>query len=292
MGLIKMPSSSSSLLSIMRSSSGLALLAIASAASAVRFEAEDATTTGDLYTATDVSGFSGSGYVAGWNNEADTLTFSVSGLAAGSYDIAIVYSAQYGDKYTLVSVNGAASSEVSLANVTTSTWTDSLAGSFDLTATTNTVVLNNHWGYYFIDAITVTPAPVKPVIVVNVTNGATAEAEDGILNGVTVVSSVKGFSGTGYVQGFDASTDSVTLTLFSAKQALYDVVVGYDSPNGAKKTIMSVNGGGGGEVSFVDTSAAAGRWTNATAGQVLLNAGNNNISFINDWYVYSERLSS
>jgi len=271
----------------MRPSLGSALLVLASAASAVRFEAEDATTTGDLYTASDLAGFSGSGYVAGWDNETDAVTFSVSGLTAGSYDIAIVYSAQYGDKYTLVSVNGAASSQVSLANVTAATWTTSLAGAFDLTAETNTVVLSNHWGYYLIDAIDVSPAPVKPVVVVDVTNGATAEAEDGILNGVSVANSVEGYSGTGYVQGFDAGADSVTLTLHSAKQALYDVVVGYDSPNGDKKTTMSVNGGGGGEVSFVDTSAAAVRWTNATAGQVLLNAGNNTISFVTGWCVYS-----
>jgi hypothetical protein len=207
----------------------------------------------------------------------------VSGLTAGSYDIAIIYSAQYGDKFTTFSVNGGSSTEVSLANVTTATWTSSAAGSYPLTADTNTVLLANDWGYYFIDAITVVPTPVKPVNVVDVTNGGVAEAEDGIFNGVSAASSVAGYSGTGYVQGFDVSTDSVTLTLYSAKQALYDVVLRYDAPYGAKQTTMSLNGGGGGEVFLADTTGAAVPWANATAGQVLLNAGNNTISFLNDW---------
>lgn len=84
------------------------------------------------------------------------------------------------------SVNGGSSTEVSLANVTTATWTSSAAGSYSLTADTNTVLLANDWGYYFIDAITVVPTPVKPVNVVDVTNGGVAEAEDGIFNGVSL----------------------------------------------------------------------------------------------------------
>jgi hypothetical protein len=52
----------------MRSSLALAFLSIAAAVSAVRFEAEDATRTGDLIIATDVPGFTGTGYVAGMDN--------------------------------------------------------------------------------------------------------------------------------------------------------------------------------------------------------------------------------
>ncbi|KAF8866962.1 hypothetical protein BDZ45DRAFT_734999 [Acephala macrosclerotiorum] len=174
----------------------LSILTLLGKASAVVFEAENATITGDLYVATDVPGFSGTGYIAGWDNATDTLQFNVTGLTAGSYDIAVVYSAQHGNKYTSVSVNGAASAEVAITNVTTSNWA-SPVGSFSLTAGTNTVLISNDWGWYFIDPITVVPTLVALVTVVDVTNGATAEAENGILNGVTVATSTAGYSGSG-----------------------------------------------------------------------------------------------
>lgn len=274
----------------MRSSSVLALLASFSSTFAVTFEAESAVIAGDLLVATDVAGFTGTGYVAGWDNDTDTLTFSLTGLTAGSYDIAIIYSAPKGDKYTGVSVNGGSVSQVPLTNVTTSTWATSAAGSFALTADTNTVQLQNSWGWYFIDSLTVVPTPAKQAVAVDVSNGAKAEAEDGIYTGVTTGSSTAGFSGSGYVQGFDESTDQVTITLYSAKQALYDVVVGYAAIYGAKQTTMSLNGAGGSEVVLADTTTAAVPWANATAGQILLNAGNNTLSFNNDWLVASFEL--
>jgi hypothetical protein len=260
----------------------LSLLATASAVSAVVFEAESATRAGVLTVESAVPGFTGTGYVAGWDDVADTLTFSVSGLTAGSYDIGIVYSAQFGDKFTTVTVNGV-SADISLANVTTSTWTSAPAGSYALTAGTNTVVLANFWGYYYIDAITVVPTPPKPVKVVDVTNGGKAEAEDGIFNGVMSGTSVAGYSGTGYVESFDGATDTLTLTLYSAKQALYDVVVRYDAPYGGKQTTMVLNGASSSAVVFEDMTGATVRWANATGGQVLLNAGNNTVQFQTNW---------
>lgn len=270
----------------MRSSFWLALLAIASSASAqsaVIFEAEDGVITGGLYVDNEVPGFTGTGYVTNWTDTSDTLTISVTGLTAGNYDISIVYNAQYGDKYTSVSINGAATVETSLPNITTTTWATSLVGSFALISGTNTVELEDDWGWYLIDSITVSPTPVAPIVSVNVTDGAIAQAEDGILNGTTVGTTTAGYSGTGYVTGFFASTDSVTITLFSETEALYDVVVQYAAIYGYKQTTMTLNGAGGAEVDLADTSTAASPWANATAGQLLLNAGNNTVTFTDDW---------
>jgi hypothetical protein len=267
----------------MRSCLELALLGIVAFASAVIFEAEDGVMTGGLYVDTAVPGFTGTGYVTNWTDTSDTLTITVSGLAAGSYDISIVYNAQYGDKYTSVSVDGAATVETSLANVTTETWATSLVGSFDLTSGNNTVELEDDWGWYLIDSIIVNPTPVAPIVVANVTDGAVAQADNGILNGTTIGTTTAGYSGTGYVTGFVASTDSVTITLFSETEALYDVVVTYAAIYGYKQTTMTVNGAGGTEIDFADTSTTASPWANATAGQVLLNAGNNTITFTDDW---------
>lgn len=96
------------------------ILTLLGSAFAVVFEAEDAVLTGALNVATDVPKFSGTGYVAGFQTANDTILFNITGLDARSYDIAIIYSAQYGDKFTSVSVNGAGSTEVAINNVTTS----------------------------------------------------------------------------------------------------------------------------------------------------------------------------
>lgn len=152
-----------------------------------------------------------------------------------------------------------------------------------MTSGSNTVLISNDWGWYFIDAITVVPTPAAPIIVTDVSKGAIVEAETGIMNGVTVGTGTAGFSGSGFIQGYDASTDSVTLTVYSDKQALYDLVVKYAAIYGGKQTTMSLNGQGGAEVVLADTTTAASPWANATAGQVLLNAGNNTISFVDDW---------
>lgn len=145
------------------------------------------------------------------------------------------------------------------------------------------MLLSDDWGYYFIDAVTVNPTPIAPIVVVDVTNGAVVEAENGILNGVTAATTTAGYSGTGYVQGFFASNDNVTLTISSKSEALYDVVVRYAAIYGGKQTTMSLNGAGGAEIVLADTTTAASPWANATAGQVLLAAGNNTITFIDDW---------
>jgi mannan endo-1,4-beta-mannosidase len=186
-----------------------------------------------------------------------------------------------------MSVNGAATVEVAITNITTSTWTTSVAGSFPLTSGTNTISFANDWGWYFIDSISVNPSIAAPIVSVNVTSGATAEAENGILGGTNVDTATAGYSGTGYVTGFTDSTDNVTITLFSEVQGLYNVVVRYAGIYGGKQTTMSLNGASAAEIVFADTSTAASPWANATAGQVLLNAGNNTITFIDDWYVQS-----
>lgn len=211
------------------------------------------------------------------------MSVSITTPSSGSYDIALIYSTQFGDKFTTFSLDGGATSEVALANVTSSTWTSAPAGTFTLAAGEHVVKLANDWGWYYIDAISVIPTPAKPITVVDVSNGAKAEIEDGVLSGTLTGTSVAGFSGTGYVESFDGATDSATITLYSDKQALYDVVVRYDAPYGYKQTTMVLNGGASSAVVFEDMTGATVRWANATGGQILLNKGNNTVQFQTNW---------
>ncbi|KAH8145368.1 uncharacterized protein LAJ45_10651 [Morchella importuna] len=110
----------------------------------------------------------------------------------------------------------------------------------------------------------------------------TYQAEDATLTGVTVATASAGYSGTGYVESFDESTDQVTFTITSAETKLYDLGIIYMGPYGAKYTRVSLNGGAGSDVSLPETTA----WTTVSAGQVLLNAGTNTISLQTNWGWY------
>jgi hypothetical protein len=277
----------SSLFKKMRSIFWLGLLAIVSSASAQTYEAEDGVLTGALYVDTEVPGYTGTGYVTGFTGTNDTLTITVMEATAGSYDITVVYNAQYGSKYTDISIDGGAAVQVSFPNITTETWATSLPASFEFTAGANTVQFTDDWGWYLIDSITVVPTPPKPIVSVNVTTGGVAYATDGILEGTIIDTATAGYIGTGYVTGFFGSTDSLTITLFSEAEALYDVVVAYAAIYGYKQTTLSVNAAGGSEVDLADTSTAASPWANATAGQILLNAGNNTITFTDDCKLFN-----
>ncbi|MFJ6214722.1 glycosyl hydrolase [Streptomyces sp. NPDC092296] len=108
------------------------------------------------------------------------------------------------------------------------------------------------------------------------------EAEDGVLQGVTVASDAPGYTGTGYVDGFDESGDQVTITVPDSPGGLYDLSLRYRAPYGDKKTTLLLNGAGAGEVSLSGTE----QFADAPAGKVLLKAGRNTITVQNDWGWY------
>jgi mannan endo-1,4-beta-mannosidase len=107
----------------------------------------------------------------------------------------------------------------------------------------------------------------------------TLEAEDGTLTGTTTLTEVAGFSGTGYVGGWDADGDSLSLTFTSDATKLYDVKIRYSGPYGSKYTRISYNGVTGGDISLPETT----EWATVNAGQALLNAGSNTIKLDNNW---------
>ena len=126
----------------------------------------------------------------------------------------------------------------------------------------------------------------------------TLQAETATLSGVTVATAVAGYSGmcvpaslsilsntipgTGYVEGFDEGTDKITFSVPATASQLYDLKLVYSGPNGDKYTYVVLNGAGGSQVSLPSTTT----WTTVSAGQVLLNAGNNTIEIQNNWGWY------
>jgi mannan endo-1,4-beta-mannosidase len=107
----------------------------------------------------------------------------------------------------------------------------------------------------------------------------TFEAEDAVLSGTTIDTTQAGFSGTGYVTGFDEATDKATFTVTSKKLTLYDISVRYAGIYGEKRTSMILNGGATTEVLLPATT----EWATASGGQVLLEPGENTIDLVSNW---------
>ncbi|KAF1361117.1 mannan endo-1,4-beta-mannosidase-like protein [Lizonia empirigonia] len=134
------------------------LLASLVTAQTTTLQAESATLSG-VTVATAVAGYSGSGYVEGFDTASDKITFTVPATTSQLYDLKLVYNGPYGDKYTYVVLNGAGGSQISLP--ATTTWTTVAAGQVLLNVGTNTIEIQNNWGYYLIDSIILSPSPKR-----------------------------------------------------------------------------------------------------------------------------------
>ncbi|QFZ21642.1 glycosyl hydrolase [Saccharothrix syringae] len=108
------------------------------------------------------------------------------------------------------------------------------------------------------------------------------EAEDGALSGTVVEEAVEGFSGTGYVAGFDEPTDALTVTIPDSPGGLHDLTIRYATPYGAKTASLSLNGAGLGDVRFPEHPT----FTAIGAGKVLLRPGDNTVTVTNNWGWY------
>jgi len=108
--------------------------------------------------------------------------------------------------------------------------------------------------------------------------GTKFEAENGLLTGTVVESSAAGYSGTGYINGFDNDGDRVVVTFTLPEAANYDIYVGYGAPYGDKKNIISINGNSS-EMSF----PAITGFTEAPFGMAALKQGTNTIAVVKSW---------
>ncbi|MEU0558113.1 CBM35 domain-containing protein [Dactylosporangium sp. NPDC006015] len=73
----------------------------------------------------------------------------------------------------------------------------------------------------------------------------------------TVAVAVPGFSGTGYVAGFDDPADTVTITVPGGPGGLFDLSVRYRSPFGDKQTRLLLNGAPAGDLLLPGTETFA-----------------------------------
>ncbi|HEX8427831.1 glycosyl hydrolase [Hymenobacter sp.] len=244
----------------------------------IQLEAESATLNG-VVVGNTIPNYAGTGYAWDFVDATDNVAFTFQ-APAGEYDLLIRYTSPYGEKgYNLV-VNGVTSSAMFAS--TGNTFGSTSGGRFTLAAGQNTVQIGAGWGYYGIDYIILTPVSAAPAPIVPLVNGR-AEAELGVLTGVTVGNTPAGaFSGTGYVTGFDAAPDNVSIT-FQATAGLYKLGLGYNSPYGNKGYDLTVNNETGSGVLIANGAL----FEKADAGVFYLKDGLNTVVVGRGWGYYN-----
>jgi mannan endo-1,4-beta-mannosidase len=106
----------------------------------------------------------------------------------------------------------------------------------------------------------------------------TIEAENGIRSGTQLSTSLSGFSGTGYVTGFDADNDRLSLTA-QATAGVYKLYIRYASTSGDKWNFVKVNGQLLGSMPF----PLSATFKETLVGKVYLKQGTNLVEIIKDW---------
>jgi len=139
-------------------SSLLVLFPLVAKAATIVAQAEDGVRVGNVVVDTAIPGYSGKGYVPGFQAASDSVTVTVNITTAGLYDLNITYAAPYGTKKGALLLNGSPNGEFDITSVT---WANATAGQVLLAAGTNTIGVQSDWGWYLIDAFLLTPTP-KP----------------------------------------------------------------------------------------------------------------------------------
>ncbi|WP_379144874.1 CBM35 domain-containing protein [Paenibacillus sp. sgz500992] len=216
--------------------------------------------------------YAGDGYI--WFSGDGTADFTLNIPSNGEYELSFGYYIPNGSKHTSVSINGGASSDITIPDTQGKVAGFSL-GKQQLTAGANVVSFAKGWGYYGIEY-------VKAVAVTETVPNNTIEAESGILTGTTTVAtSIGGYSGDGYVAF--KNDGSITLTYDAKAAGNYDLVLGYSSPYGDKKTQLTINSGAAVELNL----ASSGFFTESEAIPVNLVQGSNTILINSGWGYYN-----
>lgn len=119
------------------------------------YEAEDAEYTTNLSVQDYITGYSGSGYVGSFTSTSDQLTFHLSNIEAGVYEIYFSYStSNWGNKQCLVNVNGSTGTMNLSAS---SNFSKIKYGRVKMSAGENTIIVTPSYTYFNIDYLQIIP---------------------------------------------------------------------------------------------------------------------------------------
>ncbi|MEE5992984.1 MAG: glycosyl hydrolase [Oscillospiraceae bacterium] len=164
----------------------------ASALETVTYEAEDATIGGVGEVKTEISGYSGTGYVDLTDNTGSlpSVTFKVNVKEAGIYGLTVRYATAYGSKPLEVKVNDKIVDSPTLD--ASKEFTEKMF-KVELAEGESTVVLTASWGWMQVDSITLGDyAPSRPEIVAKHTSPCDPKATEEAKKVMTYLNSVYG----------------------------------------------------------------------------------------------------
>lgn len=251
------------------------------------YEAESAALSGGATVATDHSGFTGTGFVAGYTdgNKGNAQTqFTVPASYAGAGSVVLRYANGTGATMTLsLYVNGARTGQVSLpATANWDTW-GTVSSSVTLNAGSNTIAYrfdSTDSGNVNLDNIAVTgAASPTPSASTPPPSGTSYEAETGFFSGgPSVATATSGYSGTGYLTGFTGVGARLIRTVNVSTAGNATVTLRYNNATGATRTLSGyANGLRVGQLSL----PAGSGWLTATQ-TMSLRAGLNIVGYSYD----------
>lgn len=131
------------------------------------YDAAEAEMTGKVYLATQLSGYTGDGYLVGFESEGDSCSFQVEIPAAGSYDITVISAGIGGEKTNGITVDG----ETAGSFVTASEeFGEAVLQRVYLESGVHTIGIRTEWGWIGVDALKIKSAERLPESVFQVEN--------------------------------------------------------------------------------------------------------------------------
>jgi alpha-glucosidase (family GH31 glycosyl hydrolase) len=220
-------------------------------------EAEQAQLSG-VGVATDHSGFTGTGFAAGFQADGNALTYTLDVPADGTYDLQVRYANSTGGdnqnttRILSATIDGGPPSTLTLPTTANwDTWALAKLGNVTLTAGKHTFVLARRpgdSGNVNVDSLALTgaggaypeaaPAPGTPCVF-----GTSCEGEDGALTGgARLATDHGGFTGRGFVAGLESATAKDTISLANVpRDGSYTLHLRYANGTGGPRT-LSVDG--------------------------------------------------
>lgn len=107
----------------------------------------------------------------------------------------------------------------------------------------------------------------------------TIEAESGVLNGTQISTIRSGYSGSGYITGFDQNSDYVEVTTQIPSSGIWEIKIRYAAPYGYKENYLYINGQLQATVSFPETTS----FSVVSAGKMFLSQGEVKIKVQSYW---------
>jgi hypothetical protein len=243
-------------------------------------EAEKTMLAGGVSVASDHTGYTGTGFAAGFQSAGASLTYRLDVQTAGTYDLRLRYANSVGGdgqnttRTLSAAIDGGTPSKLTMPTTADwNTWAAASVPAVQLTAGSHTLVISRgpaDSGNVNIDSLALTaPGAPYPPPVATATPcdyGTVCEAENGALTGGAALGTDhNGYSGEGFTAGLEkaGATDGVALRNVPA-DGTYALQIRYANGGGTARTASVAVNGGTPTTASLPATADWDTWSTAT----------------------------